>query len=53
MDYKKVGKRIKECREKANLTQEALAEKVGCSATYISAVERGASFPRGVNLLLL
>ena len=53
MDYKKVGKRIKECREKANLTQEALAEKVGCSATYISAVERGASFPRGDKLIAI
>ena len=53
MEYKKIGKRIKECRERAHLTQEALAEKVGCSATYISAVGRGASFPRGDKLIAI
>ena len=47
MEYKKIGKRLKEYREKAGFTQEALAESVGCSSTYISALERGAAFPRG------
>ena len=40
MDYKKIGKRLKEQREKAGFTQEELAEVVGCSSTYISALER-------------
>ncbi len=51
MEYKKIGKRIKECREKANLTQEQLANIVKCSTTYISVVERGESFPRGDKLI--
>ena len=36
MDYKKIGKRIKEYREKAGLTQEELAAKLqihGCDIT--------------------
>lgn len=45
--YEKVGKRVKEVRKKSGLTQEDLAEKVGVSATYISSIERGLSFPRG------
>ena len=45
--YEKVGKRVKEVRKKYGLTQEDLAEKVGVSATYISSIERGLSFPRG------
>ncbi len=53
MDYKKFGKRLKECREKAGLTQEALAEKVGCSPTYVSSLERGAAFPRGDKLIAI
>lgn len=53
MEYKKIGKRLKECREKAGFTQEALAEAVGCSSTYISALERGAAFPRGDKLIAL
>lgn len=53
MNYKKIGKRLKEQREKAGLTQEELAEAVGCSSTYISALERGAAFPRGDKLIAL
>ena len=45
--YEKVGMRVKEARKKSGLTQEDLAEKVGVSATYISSIERGLSFPRG------
>ncbi len=47
------GKRLKECREKKGFTQEQLAEKTGMSVGYISSVERGASFPRFENLILL
>ena len=43
---KRIGKRIKECRERLGLTQEQFAEKVGLATNYISTVERGASFPR-------
>lgn len=53
MEYKKIGKRLKEYREKARFTQEGLAEKVGCSSTYISSLERGAAFPRGDKLIVL
>lgn len=49
----KIGKRIKECRKKLRLTQEQLAEKTGFSSNYISAVERGVTFPRYENLIIL
>ena len=37
---KNVGKRIYEIRNKRNLTQEELAEKIGSVASYISNIER-------------
>lgn len=37
----KYGARIKELRNKKNLTQERLAEKSGLHYTYIGTVERG------------
>ena len=43
---KKVGQRFKQYREKAGLTQEELAEKVGLNSNYVSRIERGESFPR-------
>lgn len=46
MDRKAIGRRIKEYRKKTGLTQDELAEKVGLSSHYYSAIERGASFPR-------
>lgn len=46
MDTKLVGKRIKEYRIKAGLTQEELAERVGISPNYLSAVERGVKLIR-------
>lgn len=46
MDKKLVGKRIKEYRIKAGLTQEELAEKVGISPNYLSAIERGVKLVR-------
>ena len=45
--YEKIGKRVKEAREKIGMTQADLAENVGVSVTYISSIERGISFPRG------
>jgi transcriptional regulator with XRE-family HTH domain len=50
---KRIGKRIKECREELGLTQDAFAEKLGLSTNYISTVERGASFPRCEKLIAI
>ena len=50
---KRIGRRIKECRERLGLTQEQFAEKVGMAPNYISTVERGASFPRCENLITI
>ena len=48
---KRIGRRIKQYREKKGFTQEQLAEKIGVSTNYISAIERGAVFPRCENLI--
>ena len=45
MANKKVGRRFKECRERAGLTQAELAGKVGCTEQYISVIECGVNFP--------
>lgn len=50
---KRVGKRVKECRERLGLTQEQFAEKTGLTTNYISTVERGASFPRYEKLVTI
>lgn len=48
---KRIGKRIKEYREKLGLTQDQFSEKIGLSVNYISTVERGGSFPRYEKLI--
>lgn len=45
-----LGRRIREQRERAGLSQEAMAEKCGVHRTYYSAVERG---ERNVTVLTL
>ena len=50
-DKKFVGKKIKEFRKKANLTQAELAEKVGLSETHMSKIEIGANSPTLENFL--
>ena len=40
-----LGKKIRQLRFKAGLTQEQLAEKVDIGTTYLSDIERGAKFP--------
>lgn len=50
---KRIGKRIKQCRERLGLTQQQFAEKIGVATNYISTLERGASFPRCEKLILL
>ena len=49
----RIGKQIKEYREKIGLTQEQFAEKTGLTTNYISTVERGASFPRCEKLITI
>lgn len=41
MDYRKLGKRIREERTRQYTTQEQLAEVVELSAVYIGQIERG------------
>ena len=41
MNYKFLGKRIREERLKLNLTQERLAEDIGISTAYLGQIERG------------
>lgn len=48
---KRIGERIKQCREQLGLTQEQFAERLGLTTNYISTVERGASFPRCEKLI--
>lgn len=45
MDYKKMGKRIREYRTRAFMTQEKLAEVIELSAVYISQIETGIRKP--------
>lgn len=40
------GKRLKEVRSKANITQSELAEKTGIDAKHLSCIETGHSFPK-------
>lgn len=49
----RIGKRIKQCRERLGLTQEQFAEKTGLTTNYISTIERGASFPRCEKLIII
>ena len=53
LDYKAIGKRVKIARIRADLTQEALAEKAGLSVTHMSNIETGnskLSLPMAVSL---
>jgi len=45
MLQKRLGRRIAELRRTKRLTQEKLAESVGCSVEFISLVERGVNAP--------
>jgi transcriptional regulator with XRE-family HTH domain len=42
IDYKAIGRRIRQRRQALNLTQAELAERAGIDATYLSQLERGA-----------
>lgn len=43
LNYKLMGKRIKELRLAKSLTQEILAEKIGLSSVYVSHIESGST----------
>lgn len=45
LDHKRIGKRIREIRKQAGLTQEAFGEKLELSKNHISDIERGCSLP--------
>lgn len=45
MNYKELGRNIRKYRRMADLTQEQLAEKCDCSASYIGQVENARSKP--------
>ena len=45
MLQKKLGKRIASLRKNRKLTQEQMAEALGCSVEFISLVERGVNAP--------
>ena len=45
MLQRRLGKRIAELRRERKLTQEQLAEAIGCSVEFISLVERGVNAP--------
>ena len=46
MKLQTIGLRIKQARETADITQEALAREIGCTVQHISAIERGIKTPR-------
>lgn len=40
-----LGTYLRELREASHLSQRAVAQRVGCSNTYISQLEKGAQYP--------
>lgn len=45
MDKVELGKKLREARNKAGLTQEALAEKAEVGVMYLGEIERGVKMP--------
>lgn len=43
INYKAIGKRVREARKRKGMTQSSLAEKANLSDTLISHIERGAT----------
>lgn len=41
IDYVAIGQRIRRCRRWSDITQQPLAEMVGCSTSFIGHIERG------------
>mgnify|MGYP005877287295 CR=1 FL=1 len=42
IDYKSIGRKIKEARKRNKLSQEVVAEKCNISVSFLSNIERGA-----------
>ena len=51
VDYKALGLRIKEVRQEKRMTQDFLAEAVGCNTSHISNIENNYTKP-SLNVLL-
>ena len=45
-----IGKKLRDIREKRNLSQEEVANATGISATYYAGIERGEENPTGTVL---
>lgn len=45
MEYKKLGANVRKYRKIAGLTQEELAEIIGCSNSHIGQIENGRGVP--------
>jgi transcriptional regulator with XRE-family HTH domain len=45
-EWKEVGERIRNIREKKNLTQENVAADTGITASYFARIERGEERPK-------
>ena len=41
IDYRAIGTRIRNCRRRAHMTQEQLAERAGISLSFLGHIERG------------
>lgn len=53
MNYMDLGQRIREERQKLNLTQEKLSEAINVSSAYIGQIERGERCPTLETLIKL
>lgn len=52
-DLKRFGQRVRELRQAAGLSQEALAERAGLHRTYVGGIERGERNVSILNILQL
>lgn len=48
-----IGKRLKECRQKAGISQTELAQITGMGVPAISNIERGSNYPTVDNLITI
>lgn len=52
-DFKRIGKRLKNVRKEAGLTQEAFGEIIGLSKNHVSDLERGVTLPSVKSLFVI
>ena len=53
MNYQDLGRRIRQLRREAHMTQEQLAEKLSISASFMGHIERGTRVPSLETLVML